>query len=120
MLALLDSELAPGALLIVSASGFDSHLAEADLVITGEGRADGQTAYGKAPGEVARRARAAGVPVLLIAGSKGPGWEALSDLGVTSLVTLIEEGADMQRALNEPEGMLARATVVACRRHPWT
>ena len=119
MIAFLDAELTPGAPLIVSASGFDAQLAGADLVITGEGRADGQTAYGKAPGEIARRARAAGVPVVLIAGSKGPGWEALSELGVTSVVTLIEEGADMQRALNEPEGMLARAAVVACRRHPW-
>ena len=119
MLAFLDAELTPGAPLIVGASGFDQQLEGADLVITGEGRADGQTAYGKAPGEIARRAHAAGVPVVLIAGSKGPGWEALSELGVTSVVTLIEEGADMQRALNEPEGMLARATVVACRRHPW-
>jgi glycerate kinase len=119
MIAVLDAELTPGAPLIVSASGFDSQLAGADLVITGEGRADSQTAFGKAPGEVARRAKAAGVPVVLIAGSKGPGWEALSELGVTSVVTLIEEGADMQRALNEPEGMLARAAVVACRRHPW-
>jgi glycerate 2-kinase len=119
MLAFLDAELTPGAPLIVGASGFDRQLEGADLVITGEGRADGQTAYGKAPGEIARRARAAGVPVVLIAGSKGPGWEALSELGVTSVVTLIEEGADVQRALNEPEGMLARAAVVACRRHPW-
>ena len=89
-------------------------------MITGEGRADAQTAYGKAPGEVARRAHALGIPVVLIAGSKGPGWETLSELGVTSVVTLIEEGADLQSALNEPEGVLARAAVVACRRHPWT
>ena len=120
LLAFLDAELTPGAPLIVSASGFDSHLEGAVLVVTGEGRVDGQTAYGKAPGEIARRAKAAGVPVLLIAGSKGPGWEALTGLGVSSVVTLIEEGEDLQRALNEPEGMLARAAVVACRRHPWT
>jgi glycerate 2-kinase len=120
LLAFLDAELTPGAPLIVSASGFDSHLKGADLVITGEGRVDGQTAYGKAPGEIARRAKAAGVSVLLIAGSKGPGWESLTGLGVSSVVTLIEEGADLQRALNDPEGILARAAVVACRRHPWT
>ena len=119
MIAFLDATLEPGAPLIVGASGFDAHLAGADLVITGEGRVDAQTAYGKAPGEVARRAHAAGIPVVLIAGSKGPGWETLSALGVTSVVTLIEEGADLQRALNEPEGMLARAAVVACRRHSW-
>jgi glycerate kinase len=119
MIAFLDATLEPGAPLIVGASGFDAHLAGADLVVTGEGRVDAQTAYGKAPGEVARRAHAAGIPVVLIAGSKGPGWETLSALGVTSVVTLIEEGADLQRALNEPEGMLARAAVVACRRHSW-
>src|SRR6266550_1314080 len=95
MIAFLDAVLEPGAPLVVGASGFDRHLAGADLVITGEGRADAQTAYGKAPGEVARRAHAMGIPVVLIAGSKGPGWETLSELGVTSVVTLIEEGADI-------------------------
>jgi glycerate 2-kinase len=119
MIAFLGAVLERGAPLVVGASGFDLHLSRADLVITGEGRADGQTAYGKAPGEVARRARAAGVPVVLIAGSKGSGWEALSELGVTSIVTLEEEGIELQQALNDPEGMLARAAVVACRRHPW-
>jgi glycerate kinase len=119
MIAFLAASLEPGAPLIVGASGFDTQLAGADLVITGEGRVDAQTAYGKAPGEVAKRAHAAGIPVVLIAGSKGPGWDTLSELGVTLVVTLTEEGADLQRALNEPEGMLARAAVVACRRHPW-
>jgi glycerate 2-kinase len=120
MVAFLDAELTPGAPLIVGASGFDQQLEGADLVITGEGKVDVQTAYGKAPGEIARRAKAAGVPVLLIAGSKGPGWEALSDLGVTSVETLTDGDQTAEMALNEPERMLTRATVVACRRHPWT
>jgi glycerate kinase len=119
MIAFLGAVLERGAPLVVEASKFDEHLAGADLVITGEGQADAQTAFGKAPGEVARRARAAGVPVVLIAGSKGPGWEALHELGVDSVVTLVDEGIDLQQALNDPEGMLVRATVVACRRHPW-
>ncbi len=120
LMAFLDASLVRGAPLIVSASGFDSKLEGADLVITGEGRIDGQTAYGKAPGEVAQRAQAAGIPVLLLAGSKGPGWEALNALGVTSVVALTEEGVDLQQALNEPERMLTQAAVVACRRHQWT
>ncbi len=120
LIGFLDATLEPGAALIVTASGFDEHLEGADLVITGEGRVDGQTAYGKAPGEVAKRAQKAEVPALLIAGSKGPGWETLAKSGVTAVVTLEEEGIGLQQALNEPEGMLARATVVACRRHPWT
>ena len=120
LMAFLDASLVRGAPLIVSASGFDSKLEGADLVITGEGQVDAQTAYGKAPGEVAQRAQAARIPVLLLAGSKGAGWEALSTLGVTSVVALTEEGVDLEQALNEPERMLTQAAVVACRRHQWT
>jgi glycerate 2-kinase len=119
LVAFLGAQLVPGAPLVVDASGFNAKLEGADLVITGEGRADEQTAYGKAPGEVARRAKAAGVPVLLIAGSKGPGWEALNSLGVTSVVTLGEEGSDPRQALGDPQGALFRATVVACRGLTW-
>ena len=119
LVAFLDARLVRGAPLVVAATGFDAQLPAADLVITGEGRVDEQTAYGKAPGEVAQRAHAAGVPVLLLAGTKGPGWEALKSTGLTTVVTLAEEGIDVQQALNEPERMLTRAAVVACRRHSW-
>lgn len=120
LVAFLDASLVPGAPLVVEAAGFDSKLAGASLVITGEGRVDDQTAFGKAPGEVARRAKAAGVPVVLIAGSKGPGWETLSSLGVTSVVTLGEEGEDPREVMRDAEGALFRAAVVACRSHSWT
>jgi glycerate kinase len=96
LIAFLDARLVPGAPLVVDAAGFDQALTGARLVITGEGRVDGQTAFGKAPGEVARRAKAAGIPTLLLAGSRGPGWESLISMGVNSVVTLAEEG--------DPEG----------------
>jgi glycerate 2-kinase len=96
LVAFLGARLVPGAPLVVEASGFDQALPGTSLVITGEGRVDSQTAYGKAPGEVAKRAHAAGIPVLLLAGAKGPGWESLSSMGVTSIVTLAESG--------DPEG----------------
>jgi glycerate kinase len=92
LIAFLDARLVPGAALVVDASGFDQALPGARLVITGEGRVDGQTAFGKAPGEVAKRARAAGIPTLLVAGSKGPGWGSLISMGVTSVVTLASDG----------------------------
>jgi len=96
LVAFLDARLVRGAPLVVDASGFDQALRGAGLVITGEGRVDGQTAFGKAPGEVARRAKAAGIQTLLLAGSKGPGWETLSSMGVTRVVTLVTDG--------DPEG----------------
>jgi glycerate kinase len=119
LLAFLDASLVPGAPLIVTASGFDQKLEGADLVITGEGRVDSQTAYGKAPGEVAKRAQGARIPVLLIAGSKAPGWEVLSDLGVTAVVTLDEEGDNLQQLMGDAGEMVKRATVRACRERAW-
>jgi glycerate kinase len=104
---------------VVEASGFDAKLQDADLVITGEGQADEQTAYGKAPGEVAKRAKKARIPVLLIAGSKGPGWEALRGLGVTNVVTLDEEGDNLQQLMRDAGQMLTRATVRACQGRGW-
>jgi glycerate kinase len=119
LLAFLDASLVPGAPLIVTASGFDEKLVGADLVITGEGRVDSQTAYGKAPGEVAKRGKAARIPVLLIAGSKAPGWEVLSDLGVTAVVTLDGEGDNLQQLMGDAGEMLTRATARACRERAW-
>ena len=119
MIAFLDAQLVPGAPLVVEASGFDAKLRGADLVITGEGQADEQTAYGKAPGEVAKRAKKARIPVLLIAGSKGPGWEALRGLGVTAVVTLDEEGDNLQQLMRDAGQMLTRATVRACQERGW-
>ena len=118
LVAFLGATLEAGASLVVEATGFDASLQGADLVITGEGRVDEQTAFGKAPGEVARRAAQAGVSVLLLAGSKGDGWETL----VTDRVTVLgfeDLGIGRDQALNDPGGMLRRATVVACRTHPW-
>jgi glycerate 2-kinase len=119
LIAFLVAKLVPGAPLIVTASRFDEKLRGADLVITGEGRVDSQTAYGKAPGEVAKRAQAARIPVLLIAGSKAPGWEALSDLGVTAVVTLDEEGDNLQQLMEDAGEMLRRAAVRACVERAW-
>jgi glycerate 2-kinase len=117
LMAFLNARLVSGAALVVDASGFDRALPGAHLVITGEGRVDGQTAYGKAPGEIARRAQAAGVPTLLIAGSKGKGWESLSMSGVTTVVTLAQEtdteGHNLSDLMRDAGPALTRAAAQA-------
>ena len=117
LVAFLDAKLVEGAPLVVDASGFDQALRGAHLVITGEGRVDGQTAFGKAPGEVAKRAKSAGIPSLLLAGSRGPGWESLSSMGVTSVVTLAQEadpeGHNLQVLMHDAAPALTRAAALA-------
>ena len=115
LMAFLDAKLVSGAALVVAASGFDEALPGAQLVITGEGRADGQTAYGKAPGEVARRAQAAGIPTVLIAGTKGAGWEALLTKGFSSVASLAQEGDNLQDLMQDARPALTRAAALAVR-----
>ena len=76
--------LEPGIDLVMAEAGFDLELASADLVITGEGRIDAQTAFGKTAWGVATRAHAAGVPCIAVGGGvTGDGIEALGAIGVT-------------------------------------
>ncbi len=68
MMAWLGAEVIPGAEAVLGIARFGEALHGAALVITGEGRIDGQTAMGKAPAVVARQAHAAGVPVIALTG----------------------------------------------------
>src|ERR1035437_3578229 len=85
-------ELIPGVALVMQETGFDEHLADADLVITGEGRVDAQTAFGKTAFGVARRAAAASVPCLAIGGTVTPEGAAV----------MIAEGAVAMPVLDRP------------------
>ena len=69
MMALLGAELKSGADLLLDISRFDERIADADLIITGEGRIDKQSLMGKIPGKILQRAQAHGIPVIAIAGS---------------------------------------------------
>jgi glycerate kinase len=70
----------------MEATDFDAKLATADLVVTGEGRIDAQTAFGKTALGVARRAAAAGVPCVAVGGGVEPeGIEALAAVGAVAV-----------------------------------
>ncbi len=77
----LGAPLRPGAAFVVELLGLRRHLGPGDLVLTGEGALDGQTARGKAPAAVAAAAAAAGATCCALTGSLGPGWEALCGKG---------------------------------------
>lgn len=115
MVAFLNAELVPGAPLIVEATGLDDALAGATVVFTGEGRADAQTGYGKAPGEVAKRARALGIPTIVLAGSRGDGWQNLLALGVQRVIAIGQEGQNLAEAMKHTESSLTLAAAAACR-----
>jgi glycerate kinase len=97
LMALLGARLRPGAAAVLEAIDLAGHLAGAALVVTAEGRVDEQTAMGKSVGAVARLARERGIPVVVLAGGLGTGYERLYGLGVQAVVPL----ADGPRTLAE-------------------
>jgi glycerate kinase len=91
--------LAPGVDLVMTATDFDARLRGADLVITGEGRIDAQTAFGKTALGVARRAAEAGVPCIAIGGGVEPdGISALAAVGAVA-VPVVEAPQTVEEAM---------------------
>jgi glycerate kinase len=89
--------MAPGAAAVADALGLPKRIATADLVITGEGRYDSQSASGKAPEHVAALARHAGVPVVLAAGAI-----AAEPRGFTDAVALTDLAGSAAAAIADP------------------
>lgn len=88
LMAFLGGELESGIDIVLDVTGFDRALRNADLVITGEGRVDRQTAFGKTISGVLKRTQPAGVPVLILAGSVGEGTDVLYPLGATAIFSI--------------------------------
>jgi glycerate kinase len=89
----------PGVDLVMEATGFADKLAGADLVLTGEGRIDAQTAFGKTALGVARRAAAAGVPCVAVGGGVEPeGIAALAAVGAIA-VPVVERPQSVEEAM---------------------
>jgi glycerate 2-kinase len=101
--AALGAELCDGASLVLDAIGFDERARRANLVVTGEGTVDRTTLEGKAPGAVARRCVALGVPWVLFGGVVRDGIEArpLSGDVRCAAEDLVALGDDLGRALLE-------------------
>jgi glycerate kinase len=109
LVALLGAPLCPGVEIVAEALGLEALLADADLVITGEGRLDGQSAHGKAPLGVARIARRLGKPVLAIAGGLDAGAALLHAQGIDAMFGAVQRPCTLEQALAEAAANLRAA-----------
>ena len=101
--------LRPGVELAMAAAGFDAKLATADLVITGEGRIDASTAFGKTALAVARRAHDAGAPCIAVGGGVlAEGIAALASFGAIA-VPVVERLMSLDEAIAAGTSPLERA-----------
>ncbi len=109
LVAFCGAELEPGFDVVARAVALERRIAAADLVLTGEGALDAQTASGKTPAGVAALAKRHGVPSIAIAGALKPGYETLHDEGLTAAFSLCNGPMTLEEALRDAAALLEAA-----------
>ena len=109
LLAFCGGKLLSGIETLLRIIEFDKILAGADLVLTGEGRLDGQSIYGKVPLGVAKWAKQAGKPVVAIVGELGANAHVIFEHGIDVLFPTVDRAMSTETAISE-----SRAALEAC------
>ena len=99
----LGAELRSGVETVLDLVGFDERVRDVDLVITGEGNMDEQSAAGKAPVGVARRAKRYGKPVVAVVGGRADNLDAVYEQGVDLVLPICRKPMPLDQALDPQE-----------------
>lgn len=111
----LKAEMKSGIETVLDLIHFDELLEGVDLVITGEGRIDWQSAFGKVPSGIGNRCRKKGIPAIAIVGGMGDKAEMIFDHGIDSIITTINGAMGLDEALERAEELYAGAAERAFR-----
>jgi glycerate kinase len=115
LLAFCDARIQSGIDTVLDIVGFNRLLNDADIVITGEGRIDGQSLKGKVAVGIAQRCRKHNVPVLVIAGSIGESTAPLYECGISGIMSTVRKVQSLEEALAEASPCLVDAAERAMR-----
>ncbi|MCM3121649.1 MULTISPECIES: glycerate kinase [Bacillaceae] len=100
LLAFLSADLKRGVDIVLEATKLEEQLLNADFVITGEGKIDGQTIFGKTPIGVAKTAKRHGIPVIAIAGHVAQDSEIVHEHGIDILFSVVPGVISLEDAFN--------------------
>ena len=103
LMVFLGGEMKSGIETVLDLIRFDERLEDVDLVVTGEGRTDWQSCFGKVMQGVGMRAKAKGVPVLGLSGSLGKNAMDICSCGISSLMTTVNAPMPLSEALERAE-----------------
>lgn len=110
-----NAQLKPGVQIVLEATGFADLVKQADLVITGEGNTDFQTAYGKAPVGVAKIAGEHKVPVVCLSGGLGRGYEEVLKQGISGVMSAVPAPMTLEECVASAADILEAAAGRICR-----
>lgn len=99
----LKATLKSGIETVLDLIDFDTMLEGVDVVVTGEGRIDWQSAFGKVPSGIGMRCKNKGIPAVAIVGGMGKGAEKIYEFGVDSIIPTINGAMDIEEALDRAE-----------------
>lgn len=100
-LAYLNAAMVPGIELVIGETGLERHIKDADLVVTGEGRLDGQSYMGKAPIGVAKLAKKYGKPVIAFSGCVTDDAVLCNEHGIDAFFPILRKPCTLQEAMNK-------------------
>jgi glycerate kinase len=106
----LKARLERGIEIVARETKLSEKMEGADLVITGEGKIDSQTAFGKTPFGVAQIAKEKNIPVIAIAGSLGEGYATLLEKGFDEIFSITSETVSLQQAMENAVPLLENLT----------
>ena len=109
------AQLKPGVEIVLDAVGFSDVVRDADFVITGEGRTDFQTAFGKAPVGVAKVAKAHGAPVFCISGGLGDGADDVLAQGIDAVMSICDRPLSLEECMAAGAQLIEPAAARLCR-----
>lgn len=110
VISVLKGDLRRGIEIVLDYTNFDKHIEGATLIITGEGRIDEQTAYGKAPVGVAGRAKRLSVPVIAIGGSVSSDYPAVYEKGIDAVFSITTRPMTLEEAYKVAEENIEMTT----------
>ncbi|HPN84340.1 MAG TPA: glycerate kinase [Victivallales bacterium] len=105
--AVLGAKMSKGTDIVFSLLELKQKIKGADLVITGEGRMDFQTAFGKAPAELAKLAKKEGIPCIAICGSVGDKIEKLRDIGISEVFPILKGSVTLEEAMKNASRLIS-------------
>lgn len=105
----LNARLERGINIVIQTTQLAEKMIGADLVITGEGRIDYQTAFGKTPFGVAQVAKAQNIPIIALAGSLGEGYQSLYSKGFNGIFSIIDNPMSLHDAIDNASLLLENA-----------
>ena len=109
------AKLRPGVEIVLEAVKFAEVVKDAAFVITGEGRTDFQTAYGKAPVGVAKVAKQFGVPVFCISGGLGDGADDVLAQGIDAVMSICSRPLSLDECMRDGATLIEEAAARLCR-----